>query len=384
MAVKDFDFLARVFHKLLISFTWWVNREDAIGDNIFEGGFLGLDNIGPFNRSAAQLPWRGHTSSNPDGTAWMAKLCLNMLEMAVRLANHDPSYEDVALKFFEHFAKIAVAMRELWDEEDGFFYDRLRKFGRPGLHRSAPRSMVGLLLVFAAVQISASLWERLPNFRARAKWFVEHRPHFREFLHFTKDNRPELICLVGEKELRRVLTRMLDETEFLSPYGLRSLSRFHRDHPLILPLDGGGSVRLDYEPGESQTALFGGNSNWRGPIWFPLNFLAVESLRNLHGTLGDEFTVELPTGSGSQAHLGAVADEIERRLLRLFLRDTDGHRPVNSGNRRFDQDPAWNDRVLFYEYFHGETGQGLGSFSPNRLDGTLIAALRCEPRCSNF
>jgi hypothetical protein len=368
---QDFDFLARVFHKLLISFTWWVNREDAIGDNIFEGGFLGLDNIGPFDRSAA-LPGGGILEQS-DGTAWMAKLCLNMLEIAIRLANHDPSYEDVALKFFEHFAKIAIAMGELWDEEDGFFYDRLRKpDGQVFTIRA--RSMVGLLPVFAAVQISAPLWERLPNFRARAKWFVEHKPHFREFLHFTKDNRPELICLVGEQRLRRILARMLDETEFLSPYGLRSLSRFHRDHPLVLALDGGGSVRLDYEPGESQTALFGGNSNWRGPIWFPLNFLAVESLRNLHGSLGDQFTVELPTGSGSQAHLGAVADEIERRLLRLFLRDMVGHRPVNSGNRRFDQDPAWNDRVLFYEYFHGETGQGLGASHQTGWTA-LIAAL---------
>jgi hypothetical protein len=367
---EDFEFLARAFHKLLISFTWWVNRKDALGDNIFEGGFLGLDNIGPFDRSAA-LPG-GAILEQSDGTAWMAKLCLNMLEMAIRLANHDPSYEDVALKFFEHFAKIAHAMRELWDEEDGFFYDRLRKpDGQVLTIRS--RSMVGLLPIFAAVQISASLWERLPSFRARAKWFVEHRPQFTELLHFAKDNRPELICLMDEKRLRRVLARMLDETEFLSPYGLRSLSRFHRDHPLVLALDG-GSVRLDYEPGESQTGLFGGNSNWRGPIWLPLNFLAVESLRNLHGSLGDQFTVEMPTGSGSQAHLGAVADEIERRLLRLFMRDTDGRRPVNGGNRRFDQDPAWNDPVLFYEYFHGDTGQGLGASHQTGWTA-LIAAL---------
>jgi len=280
------------------------------------------------------------------------------------------------LKFFEHFAKIAVAMRELWDEEDGFFYDRVRKPDGQVVTIRA-RSMVGLLPIFAAVRISPSLWERLPSFRERAKWFVEHRPQFADFLHFTEDRRPELICLVGEKELRRILARMLDETEFLSPYGLRSLSRFHRDHPLIIALPDGGSVRLDYEPGESQTALFGGNSNWRGPIWFPLNFLAVESLRNLHGSLGDQFTVEMPTGSGSQAHLGAVADEIERRLLRLFLRDADGHRPVNSGNRRFDEDPAWNERVFFYEYFHGETGRGLGASHQTGWTA-LVAALVAE------
>jgi hypothetical protein len=368
---QDFVFLARMFHKLLITFTWWVNRKDALGDNIFEGGFLGLDNIGPFDRSGA-LPGGGILEQS-DGTAWMAKLCLNMLEMAIHLANHDPAYEDVALKFFEHFAKIALAMHELWDEEDGFFYDRLRKpDGQEFTIRS--RSMVGLLPIFAAVRISGSLWERLPSFRTRARWFVEHRPQFTELLHFAQGDRPGLICLVGEKQLRRILARMLDETEFLSPYGLRSLSRFHRDHPLVVPLDGGGSVRLDYEPGESQTALFGGNSNWRGPIWLPLNFLAVESLRNLHGTLGDQFTVEMPTGSGSQAHLGAVADEIERRLLRLFLRDAEGRRPVNGGNARFDQDPAWSDRILFHEYFHGETGQGLGASHQTGWTA-LIAAL---------
>jgi hypothetical protein len=295
------------------------------------------------------------------------------LEMAIRLANHDSSYEDVALKFFEHFAKIAHAMQDLWDEEDGFFYDRVRRLdGQVSTVRA--RSMVGLLPIFAAVQIGGSLWERLGNFRVSARWFVEHRPEFAELLHFTKDDRPDLICLVGEKRLRRVLARMLDESEFLSPYGLRSLSRFHRDHPLILSLDGGGSVRLDYEPGESQTALFGGNSNWRGPIWFPLNFLAVESLRNLHGSLGDQFTVEMPTGSGSQAHLGAVADEIERRLLRIFLRGADGNRPVNRGNHRFDQDPAWKDPLLFYEYFHGETGQGLGASHQTGWTA-LVAAL---------
>jgi hypothetical protein len=367
----DFDFLARAFHKLTINFTWWVNRKDALGDNIFEGGFLGLDNIGPFDRSKA-LP-DGGVLEQSDGTAWMAKFCLNMLEMALRLANHDPSYEDMAVKFFEHFATIAVAMNELWDEEDGFFYDRLRKpDGKDLVVRS--RSMVGLLPIFAAVELSPSLWEGLPNFRKRANWFVEHKPHLTKFLsYFARDNRPALVSLLNETRLRRVLARMLDEAEFLSPYGLRSLSRYHREHPLILDLDG-ASVRLDYEPGESQTALFGGNSNWRGPIWFPLNFLAVESLRNLHRCLGDRFTVEMPTGSGSQANLVAVADEIERRLLRLFLRDADDRRPVNGGNKRFDKDPAWSDRVLFYEYFHGDTGEGLGASHQTGWTA-LIAAL---------
>jgi hypothetical protein len=354
---KDFEFLARAFHKLLIAFTWWVNREDAIGDNIFEGGFLGLDNIGPFNRSAT-LPGGGILEQS-DGTAWMAKLCLNMLEMAIRLANHDPSYEDVALKFFEHFAKIALAMGELWDEQDGFFYDRLRKPDGEVVTIRA-RSMVGLLPIFAAVQISASLLDRLPSLRAGAKWFMEHRPQFAEFLHLAKNNRPGLICLVGEQRLRRILARMLDETEFLSPYGLRSLSRFHRDHPLVLALDGGGSVHLEYEPGESQTALFGGNSNWRGPIWFPMNFLLIESLQRVHFYYGDEFKVECPTNSGRQMTLWDSAKEISRRLNHIFLRH-DGRRAVYADVKLFQDDPNWRDLILFYEYFHGDTGQGLGA-----------------------
>ena len=353
----DFGFLARAFQKLLINFTWWVNRKDALGDNIFEGGFLGLDNIGPFDRS--MLP-EGDLLEQSDGTAWMAKFCLNMLEMALRLANHDPTYEDVAVKFFEHFAAIASAMGELWDEQDGFFYDRLRKPDGSELTIRA-RSMVGLLPIFAAVELPASLWERLPNFRARCRWFIIHKPELTAFVrHFAKDDRPELICLVDEPRLRRVLARMLDEGEFLSPYGLRSLSRFHAEHPLVLRVDG-AEVRLDYEPGESRTALFGGNSNWRGPVWFPANLLALESLRHLHHCLGEGFTVELPTGSGRQANLGEVADDIERRLLSIFLRDAQGRRPVFGTDALFHRNAAWNERILLYEYFHGETGAGLGA-----------------------
>jgi hypothetical protein len=373
---RDFEFLARAFHKLLINFTWWVNRKDALGDNIFEGGFLGLDNIGPFDRSS-MLPG-GVVLEQSDGTAWMAKFCLNMLEMALRLANENPGYEDVALKFFEHFGSIAAAMRELWDERDGFFYDRLRKPDGSVMTVRA-RSMVGLLPLFAAVQLPAALWERLTMFRARARWFIEHKPHLTEWVrYFLRDERPELVTLVDEARLRRVLAHMLDESEFLSPFGLRSLSRYHREHPLVLTL-GGAEARLDYEPAESQTALFGGNSNWRGPIWFPLNFLALESLRNLHRYLGDAFTVELPTGSGVRASLGAVADEIERRLLRLFLQGADGRRPVHGDSRLFQRDPAWGDRILFYEYFHGDTGEGLGASHQTgwtALAGALIADRR--------
>jgi hypothetical protein len=372
----DFDFLARAFHKLLINFTWWVNRKDARGDNVFEGGFLGLDNIGPFDRSE-MLPG-GDVLEQSDGTAWMAKFSLNMLEMALRLANHEPTYEDVAVKFFEHFALIAAAMGRLWDDQDGFFYDRLRKPDGTAFTVRA-RSMVGLLPVFAAVQLDASLWERLPMFRKRARWYVENRPGVADFLHMLPaDDRPWLISLVDKSRLRQVLAYMLDEAEFLSPYGLRSLSRYHREHPLMVNVDG-HVARLDYEPGESRTALFGGNSNWRGPIWFPLNFLAIESLRHLHASFSEDFTVELPTGSGTQASLEQVADELERRLLRLFLRDADGRRPALGSNPHFQRDGAWRDSLLFYEYFHGDTGEGLGAAHQTgwtALAGALVANRR--------
>ena len=377
---RDFGFLASAFHKLLINFTWWVNRRDDLGDNLFEGGFLGLDNIGPFDRSA-MLP-NGEILEQSDGTAWMAKFCLNMLEIALRLANHDRSYEDVALKFFEHFASIAVAMNELWDEQDGFYYDRVRRRDGSTIPVRA-RSMVGLLPLFAAVELDASLWSRLPRFRERARWFIEHKPHLTGFAHyFAQDGRPRLIALVNDVRLRRVLARMLDEAEFLSPYGLRSLSRHHREHPLVVALCD-CEARLEYEPGESATGLFGGNSNWRGPIWFPLNFLALESLRHLHAALGDAFTVELPTGSGVQANLGAVADEIERRLLRIFLQDEQGHRPVFGASELFRRDPAWRDHILFYEYFHGDTGEGLGASHQTgwtALAGVLVANRRGRKR----
>ncbi len=372
----DFSFLARAFHKLLINFTWWVNRKDALGDNIFEGGFLGLDNIGPFDRSA-MLPG-GDVLEQSDGTAWMAKFCLNMLEMALRLANHDRSYGAVALKFFEHFASIGTAMNELWDEADGFFYDRLRKPDGSIVPLRA-RSMVGLLPLFTATELDRSLWEQLPDFRVRARWFLDHHPQLTRFQHhFPRGDRAEVISIVDGTRLRRVLARMLDEAEFLSPYGLRSLSRYHLEHPLVVELDG-HAARLDYEPAESRTGLFGGNSNWRGPIWFPLNFLALESLRHLHACVGLDFTVELPTGSGVQATLGEVADEIERRLLKLFLLDANGRRPVYGDVALFQRDPAWRDSLLFHEYFNGDTGEGLGASHQTgwtALAGALVANRR--------
>jgi hypothetical protein len=374
-AATDYDFLERIFHKLLINFTWWVNREDARGENIFEGGFLGLDNIGPFNRSEML---QGEVLEQSDGTAWMAKFCLNMLEIALLLANRDPVYEDVAVKFFEHFALIAGAMENLWDEQDGFFYDRVRRpDGSAAIVRA--RSMVGLLPVFAAVELDASSWQRLRQFRERARWYLEHRLRTKNHLYYLPSSgRPGLISLVEKSRFQRILARMLDESEFLSPYGLRSLSRYHQDHPLVLDFDG-RSCRLDYEPGESRSGLFGGNSNWRGPVWFPLNFLAIESLRHLHDFFGDDLMVELPTGSGKKANLSEVAAELERRLLSLFLLDANGRRPAHGANPRFQNDPAWRDSLLFYEYFHGETGKGLGASHQTgwtALAGALVANRR--------
>jgi Glycosyl hydrolase family 63 C-terminal domain len=376
---SDFDFLARVFNKLLINFTWWVNREDARGDNIFEGGFLGLDNIGPFNRSEML---QGEVLEQSDGTAWMAKFCLNMLEIALLLAKRNQVYEDVAIKFFEHFALIAAAMDNLWDEQDGFFYDRVRRpDGSAATVRA--RSMVGLLPVFAAVELDASLWQRLPMFRERARWYIEHKLGAKNHLYYLPSGgRPGLISLVEKSRFQRILTRMLDESEFLSPYGLRSLSRYHQEHPLVLDFDG-RTCRLDYEPGESHSGLFGGNSNWRGPVWFPLNFLAIESLRHLYDFFGEDLTVELPTGSGRKANLDRVADELERRLLSLFLVDADGRRPAHGADPRFQKDPRWRDSLLFYEYFHGETGQGLGASHQTgwtALVGALVAHRRVRAR----
>jgi hypothetical protein len=359
----DYEFLERVFHKLLINFTWWTNREDAEGNNAFQGGFLGMDNIGPFDRTSTKLPVAGHLEQS-DGTAWMAMYCLNLLEMAVRLADHDMSYEDVALKFFEHFASISSALNNqgLWDEQDGFYYDVLSLTDGQRIPLRA-RSMVGLIPLFAVTAAPADIASRLPDFLARARWFIEHKPQLaRSVAHVRTDpsGTMHMLAVPTPEQLTRILDRVLDESEFLSPYGLRSLSAYHRDHPLDVPLGNGAVARLDYEPAESTSGLFGGNSNWRGPVWFPVNYLAIEALRRYHMSLGDEFTVELPTGSGNKMTLLDVAEDLRRRLIGLFL-DESGRRPIYGDTAKFQNDPAWHDQILFNEYFHGDNGAGLGA-----------------------
>jgi hypothetical protein len=334
------------------------------------GGFLALDNIGPFDRSV-MLP--GEVLEQSDGTAWKAKFCLNMLEMALLLANRNPIYEDVAIKFFEHFALIVSAMDNLWDQEDGFFYDRLcSQDGSPVTVRA--RSMVGLLAAFAAIDLDPRYGGDCPCFaNGRAGTSGVNSKNYVYYL--PSGDRPGLISLVDKSRFQRILSRMLDESEFLSPRGLRSLSRYQLEHPLVVDFDGRTS-RLDYEPGESRSGLFGGNSNWRGPIWFPLNFLAIESLRHLHAFFGDDLMVELPTGSGRKANLTQVADELRHRLLSLFLLDANGRRPAHGANPRFQNDPTWRDSLLLYEYFHGETGEGLDASHQTgwtALAGALVA-----------
>jgi hypothetical protein len=376
----DRQFLERVFHKLLLNFTWWVNRKDAEGMNVFQGGFLGLDNIGVFDRSAP-LPTGGHLEQS-DGTSWMGMYTLNMLAIAMELAREDPTYEDVASKFWEHFLYIAHAMNNLgsdgislWDEQDGFYYDVLHT--RNGDHFPLKvRSMVGLIPLFAVETLEPSTLERLPGFKRRLEWFVAHRPDLVGNVACMKTTgmaERRLLSIVTRDQLRRVLQVMLDEREFLSPFGIRALSRLHADAPYTLRV-GDHEHRVDYEPGESTTGLFGGNSNWRGPVWFPVNYLLVESLQRFHHYLGPDFMVECPTGSGVFMNLAEVATEISRRLTAVFLRGVDGRRPVHGQDERFQTDPHWRDLVLFYEYFHGDDGRGVGASHQTGWTG-LVAKL---------
>ncbi|MGE3512258.1 MAG: glucosidase, partial [Vicinamibacterales bacterium] len=388
----DFDFLERILHKLLLNFTWWVNRKDAHGLNVFEGGFLGLDNIGVFDRSAP-LPVDGHIEQ-ADGTAWMAMYSLNLLRMALELAQHRPVYEDIATKFFEHFLYIAGAMRnvggrdvDLWNEDDGFFYDVLHYDSADRQTCEAIplkiRSLVGLIPLFAVETLTPGLLDRVPNFRRRMQWFLKHRPDLADLIsrwEVPGSGNIHLLSLLRGHRMKRLLRRLLDESEFLSPFGVRALSRYHLEHPYELELEG-GRYGVGYQPGESDSGLFGGNSNWRGPIWMPVNYLIVESLRKFHGYYGDEFHVECPTGSGTFLTLDQVADELSMRLCRLFLPAADGARPALGDHPKFRQDPHFRDHPLFYEYFHGDTGRGVGASHQTGWTG-LVATLLAEGAAS--
>jgi hypothetical protein len=376
----DRKFLVRCFHKLLLNFTWWVNRKDREGNNVFEGGFLGLDNIGVFDRSAP-LPTGGHIEQS-DGTSWMAMYCINMATIALELAREDAAYEDVASKFFEHFVYITRAMSnvgsegiELWNREDGFFYDVLHLPDGRNLPMKV-RSMVGLIPLFAVATVEGEVLDLFPSFKRRLLWFLENRPELGAFIETRTeaDGRTRrFMSLVDRDRLRSILRYLLDENEFLSPHGIRALSRHHREHPYVLNVMG-VEHRVDYEPAESSTGLFGGNSNWRGPVWFPLNFLIIESLQKFHYYLGDDWKVEFPTGSGIQKNLWQVSAELSRRLTHVFLRDQGGRRPVFGAQAKLQSDPNFKDHLLFYEYFHGDNGAGIGASHQTGWTG-LVAKL---------
>ena len=371
----DREFLERAFDKCLINFTWWVNREDAEGDNLFTGGFLGLDNVGVFDRSQP-LPGGGHLIQ-ADATAWMAFYCTTMVSMALELAKEEAPYADLALKFFEHFVAIAKATNELggtglWDDADGFYYDQMHAPGQ-GPRMVKIRSMVGLVPLFAAASLDDEALQQLPVFHERLRWFFANRPQLARTISVTLDvdRQHRLLAIPSRERLTRLLAYMLDEHEFLSPHGIRSLSKVHDAAPYRVELDR-SAYEVRYAPGESTTGMFGGNSNWRGPVWFPVNYLIVEALKRYHHFYGDELTVEFPTGSGNRMHLGAIAAQLERRLVSLFLPDARGRRASHGDSARYASDPAFRDLVLFYEYFDGDTGRGLGA--SHQTGWTALAA----------
>jgi len=380
----DRAFLERVFHKLMLNFTWWVNRKDVEGHNIFQGGFLGLDNIGIFDRSAP-LPTGGYVNQS-DGTAWMAMYTLNLMRIALELALEDHVYEDIASKFFEHFLYIAEAMTNigggigLWDEQDEFYYDVLHLPDGERIPLRV-RSLVGLIPLFAVEVLDASVIAQLSHFSARLHWFLEHRPHLARLVsrwHDASTGEKHLLSLLRGHRMKRLLNRMLDETLFLSDFGVRSLSKLHGEHPYVFE-HAGTRLSVNYVPGESATGVFGGNSNWRGPIWMPVNSLIIESLRRFHRYYGDDFKVECPVGSGTMLHLGEVAAELSRRLCRIFLRGEDGHRPVFGESPIEQEDSNFRDNVLFYEFFHGDTGRGLGA--SHQTGWTALVALMLRAEC---
>lgn len=376
----DRRFLEEVFHKMLLNFTWWVNKKDYNGNNIFQGGFLGMDNIGVFDRSA-HLPTGGYIEQS-DGTSWMAMFTLNMLRISLELAKENPTYQNLATKFFEHFLYIAGAMTnvgnegiDLWDQEDEFFYDVLHT-SRGERIKMKVRSMVGLIPLFAVEVLDEELFQTNPEFTARLEWFLENRPDLANLISRWGEKgkkQRHLLSLLRGHRMKRLLKRMLDESEFLSPYGVRALSKIHEKHPYKLYANG-SEFTVRYTPGESDTTLFGGNSNWRGPIWFPVNYLLIESLQRFHHYYGDDFKVEHPTGSGIKMTLREIADELSERLISIFTKDKDGNRPVWSANRKLQSDPLFRDHLFFYEYFHGDTGRGVGATHQTGWTG-LVAKL---------
>ncbi|HKK46425.1 MAG TPA: hypothetical protein VJ964_12950, partial [Balneolaceae bacterium] len=369
----DDDFLKQVFHKLLINFTWWVNKKDINNRNVFQGGFLGMDNIGIFNRSGS-LPAEGHLDQS-DGSSWMAMFCLNMLSIALELADQDKTYEDLATKFLEHFFYIAHAINErgeaslededdidLWDEEDQFYYDVLHLENGDKIPLKI-HSMVGLIPLLAVTTIDAKHLEQLPKFKARMNWFLKHRPDLtRNIASVTKTGAGErrLFSVVNRDRLQSILKRMLDEAEFLSPYGIRSLSKYHDKNPYSLQL-GDTTYTIRYSPAESRTEMYGGNSNWRGPVWFPLNYLLIESLQKFDYYYGDKIEIEFPTGSDQKLNLWDISGELSKRLMQLFLKDEENNRPIFGDNKKMQSDPHFRNYLLFHEYFHGENGRGLGA-----------------------
>jgi hypothetical protein len=378
----DIEFLKSTFNKLLLNFTWWVNRKDRFGKNVFEGGFLGLDNIGVFDRSAP-LPTGGNLEQ-ADGTAWMALFSQNMLELAFEISTHDPNYEPMLMKFAEHFFYIASGMNRpgeygMWDDEDGFYYDLLR-LPDGSSQRLKVRSMVGLLPLCATTVIEKWQRERVPRAVAAIQERLRRVPELLETIHPTGPGHfgvaeRGVLALVNPERLRRILTKMLDEDEFLSPYGIRSLSKFHEKHPFVFNV-GGQEYRVDYLPAESNTGMFGGNSNWRGPIWMPVNALIIRALQNFYLYYGDNFKVECPTGTGNMMNLFEVSKEISHRLTRIFTRDEHGRRPVYGGTEKFQSDPHWRDYILFYEYFHGDNGAGLGASHQTGWTGLVAKTIQ--------
>ncbi|MFN7698444.1 MAG: MGH1-like glycoside hydrolase domain-containing protein [Deltaproteobacteria bacterium] len=385
----DRAFLERVFHKLLLNFTWWVNRKDQDGRNIFQGGFLGLDNIGVFDRSKP-LPTGGFLDQS-DGTAWVAAYSLQLMRIALELSHENPIYQDIATKFFEHFLHIAEAMTKLggrehglWDEEDGFFYDALHLPGRDPMPLRV-RSMVGLLPLFAVEVLEPEELERAPEFKKRLEWFLDHRKDLAALVsRWNEPGRGELrlLSLLRGSRMKRLFRRMLDENEFLSPYGIRALSKHHEAHPYRLRV-GNQTLEVRYEPGESSSGLFGGNSNWRGPIWFPVNFLLLDAMHEFHRYYGDDFRIECPTGSGRYVSIAEAANEVSRRLVSIFLPDPQGVRPFARQYERFAKDPHFKDHLLFHEYFHGDSGRGVGAMHQTGWTGLvacLIAGLGADGR----